>query len=41
MPRESILFVGLVELGGIVLELLARTPGIRRIIVADAHADWG
>lgn len=38
---ENILIVGVGELGGIVLELLARVPGICRIVVADSNADWG
>ena len=40
-PRETILLVGIGELGGIVLELLARTPGVCRIMAADANAEWG
>lgn len=41
MDREKILLVGVGELGGIVLELLARVPGIPPIIAADANEDWG
>jgi len=41
MDREKVLLVGVGELGGIVLELLARVPGIPPIIVADANEDWG
>lgn len=39
--RESIMLVGIGELGGIVLEMLARTPGIPPIVAADTNADWG
>lgn len=39
--RESILLVGIGELGGIVLEFLARVPGICRIVCADSNDDWG
>jgi hypothetical protein len=39
--KEKILLVGIGELGGIVLELLARIPGICDIATADANADWG
>lgn len=39
--RESILIAGVGELGGLVLEFLARVPGICRIFAADANADWG
>lgn len=40
-PRETILIVGVGELGGIVLEFLARVPGICRIVAADANTEWG
>jgi hypothetical protein len=39
--REPILLVGVGELGGIVLEMLARVPNIPPIIVSDANSDWG
>ena len=39
--REPILLVGVGELGGIVLEMLARIPNIGPIVVADSNADWG
>lgn len=39
--RERVLLIGAGELGGNVLELLARVPGIAPITVADANADWG
>jgi hypothetical protein len=39
MSRRTIMMVGLGELGGHVLEMLARTPGNRRIITADVDED--
>lgn len=39
MSRRTIMMVGLGELGGHVLEMLARTPGNRRIITADIDED--
>jgi hypothetical protein len=33
--------IGLGSLGGHVLEFLARTPGMNRIIAADVNEDWG
>jgi hypothetical protein len=39
--KETIMLVGVGELGGIVLEQLARVPGIGDIVVADANAEWG
>lgn len=35
------MLIGVGELGGIVLEMLARTPNIPPIVVADSNADWG
>lgn len=37
--RERILLIGMGELGGLVLELLARVPGICEIIVADSSEE--
>ena len=39
--KETILLVGVGELGGIVLEYLCRIPGVCDIAVADANQDWG
>jgi len=39
--KEKIMLVGLGELGGIVLELLARVPGICDILTADVTEAWG
>ncbi|MGZ9190348.1 MAG: hypothetical protein ACXW39_09865, partial [Nitrospira sp.] len=39
--KETIMLVGVGELGGIVLEQLARVPGICDIVVADANREWG
>ena len=36
-----IMLVGIGELGGILLELLCRIPGIDRIVAADRDEDWG
>lgn len=42
MPsREKILLVGVGELGGLVLEILSRLPGVPEIIAADTNEDWG
>ncbi|UCE15679.1 MAG: hypothetical protein JSV12_07370 [Candidatus Bathyarchaeota archaeon] len=41
MASNKILMVGLGSLGGHVLEFLARTPGVNRIIAADVNEDWG
>jgi len=38
---ETVMIVGLGELGGILLEYLCRIPGICRIISADINSDWG
>ena len=40
-PKETILLVGIGELGGIILEFLARVPGICDIVAADSNTDWG
>jgi hypothetical protein len=39
MSRNTIMLVGLGELGGHVLEMLVRTPGNRRIVTADVDED--
>ena len=39
--RDRIMIVGTGELGGIVLEFLARTPGMCEIVAADINEDWG
>jgi hypothetical protein len=39
--KEKVMLVGVGELGGIVLEFLARIPGICDIVAADANEDWG
>ncbi|MGM0438245.1 MAG: hypothetical protein ACQEQD_08225 [Bacillota bacterium] len=39
--NDTLLIVGLGELGGIVLEILARYPNISKIIAADVDAEWG
>jgi hypothetical protein len=39
MSRRTIMMIGLGDLGGHVLEMLARTPGNRRIITADIDED--
>jgi len=41
MSNNKILMIGLGSLGGHVLEFLARTPGVNRIIAADVNEDWG
>ena len=41
MNQKSILIMGLGDLGGYVLEFLARVPNIPRIIAADINEDWG
>ncbi len=40
VDREKILLVGVGELGGLVLEILSRIPGIPEIVTADTNADW-
>jgi len=39
--QETIMLVGVGELGGIVLEYLCRIPGICNIVIADSNEDWG
>ncbi len=39
--RETIMLVGIGELGGILLEFLCRIPGIEKIVTADRNEDWG
>jgi hypothetical protein len=41
MGRECILIVGTGELGGIVLEYLARIPQICEIVTSDMNEEWG
>jgi len=41
MGSNPVLIVGLGELGGYVLEFLARVPNIPKIIAADIREDWG
>ena len=41
MRKESILIFGLGDLGGYVLEFLARTPNVPKIVTADINEDWG
>ena len=41
MKNPQVLIIGLGGVGGWVLELLARTPGISHIVGADYNEDWG
>ncbi len=41
MKKESIMIVGLGDLGGYVLEFLARVPNMPKIVAADINEDWG
>lgn len=41
MARSTIMIVGVGDLGGHVLEILARSPGIHKIITADINEEWG
>jgi hypothetical protein len=41
MARSTIMMIGIGDLGGHVLEMLARAPGPRRIITTDINDDWG
>jgi len=41
MKRNSIMIVGLGDLGGYVLEFLARVPNMPKIVTADINEDWG
>ncbi len=39
--REKVMLIGIGELGGIVLEYIARIPGICDIVTADWNEEWG
>jgi len=39
--NDSLMIIGLGELGGIVLEFLARVPNITKVITADFNEDYG
>lgn len=41
MERNSIMIIGLGDLGGYVLEFLARVPNIPKIVTADINGEWG
>jgi hypothetical protein len=41
MAKNTIMIVGLGDLGGYVLEFLARTPNMPKIVTADINDDWG
>ncbi len=41
MEKNAMMIIGLGDLGGYVLEFLARTPNIRKIVTADMTEDWG
>ena len=41
MSKEKIMIIGVGELGGIVLEYIARIPNICDIVVSDINEDWG
>lgn len=41
MARSNIMLIGLGDLGGHVLEMLARAPGSHRIVTADINEEWG
>ena len=41
MSRNTIMIIGIGDLGGHVLEMLVRSPGSRRIITADMNEEWG
>lgn len=41
MRQNSVMIVGLGELGGYVLEFLARAPNMGKIVAADIREDWG
>jgi hypothetical protein len=41
MKKNSIMIVGLGDLGGYVLEFLARVPNIPKIVTADINEEWG
>ncbi len=41
MDQNTIMIFGLGDLGGHVLEILARVPNINKIVAADIREDWG
>jgi len=41
MAQKTIMIIGLGDLGGYVLEFLARIPNIPKIVTADINEDWG
>jgi len=41
MGREKIMIIGAGQLGGIVLEYLARIPNICELVVSDVNEEWG
>lgn len=41
MDQNTIMIFGLGDLGGHVLEILARVPNINKIVTADIREDWG
>jgi hypothetical protein len=41
MNRNSVMIIGLGDLGGTVLEFLARVPNIPKIVTADINEEWG
>jgi hypothetical protein len=41
MKKNSIMIIGLGDLGGYVLEFLARVPNIPKIVTADINGEWG
>jgi len=41
MADGTIMIIGLGEIGGKALEILARRPGIARIVCADVNEDFG
>jgi tRNA A37 threonylcarbamoyladenosine dehydratase len=38
---QTLMIIGLGDVGGNALEFLARTPSVGRIIAADYNSDWG
>jgi hypothetical protein len=41
MSKNAIMIIGLGDLGGYVLEFLARIPNMPKIVTADINEDWG
>ena len=41
MKQNSIMIIGLGDLGGYVLEFLARVPNMSKIVTADINEEWG